>query len=164
MFPILKNLKGEIRKIIPVVIYFFLAFSLFNLTFGMWLKDLGLRIWSLTGIIVASLIVGKVMLIVDNIPFLNIFSGKPLIYSTLWKCFVYTFVSFIIRLLEHLIPLVKEYKDFQAAWGHLLGGVLWPRFWTIQIWFFLLFFIFIVNQELIKGIGWERIRKMFFGR
>lgn len=164
MFPILRNIHREIRRIIPAVIYFFLAFSLFNMTFGMWLKDLGMRGWSFMGIVVGALIVGKVMLIVDNIPFLNVFSDKPLIYNTLWKCFIYTFVSFLIRLAEHLIPLVKQYHDINVAWRYLIDGVLWSRFWTIQIWFFILFFVFVVSQELIKGIGWERIRKIFFGR
>lgn len=164
MFPILKNITGEFRRIIPAVIYFFLAFCLFNITFGMWLKELGLRIWSLAGIVIAALIVGKVMLIVDNIPFLNLFAGKPLVYTTLWKSFIYTFASFLIRLLERFIPLIRQHHDIGVAWGYLVGGVFWPRFWVIQIWCFLLFLIFVVNQELIKGIGWERIRKMFFGR
>jgi len=161
---ILKKILEEIRRIIPAVIYFFFAFCLFNITFGMWLKEMGLRIWSFTGIIVAALIVGKVMMIVDNIPFLNIFSGKPLIYTTLWKCFMYTFVSFFIRLVESMITLVRKYNDINAAWSHLMEGMLWPRFWTIQIWVFVLFLIFVVNRELIKSVGWERIRKMFFGR
>nr|HPM42450.1 hypothetical protein [Candidatus Omnitrophota bacterium] len=157
MFPILKKIHEEFWRIIPAVIYFFFAFSLFNLTFGMWLKEMGLRIWSFTGVVIAALIVGKVMLIVDSIPFLNIFSNKPLIYSTVWKSLVYTFVSFLIRLLEKFIPLLRQGLDIGSAWARLIEGVLWPRFWTIQIWCFILFLVFVVNQELIKGIGWERI-------
>lgn len=164
MFPILKKLPGELIRILPAVIYFFLAFCLFRITFGMWLKEAGLRIWSFTGVIIASLIIGKVMLIVDNIPFLNIFSDKPRIYNTLWKSFVYTLASLVIRLIEHLIPFIRQYHDLGIAWGHLIGQVVWPRFWIVQIWCFVLFLIFVVNQELIMGVGWERIRKIFFGR
>ena len=165
MSKILKRIREEIRRVMPAVIYFFLAFTLFKLTFGQWLAHLGVQATSFFGIIVSSLIVGKVMLIVDHLPLLNnAFSDKPLVYNTLWKTTVYSFASFLFRVAEHLIPLARKYGGIKAGWDQLLSEVVWPRFWTIQVWFFILFLIFVVNQRVVEHVGWERLRKLFFGK
>lgn len=154
----------ESRRVLPAVVYFFLAFTLFNLTFGEWMATLGIRAMSLGGILIGSLVVGKVMMIVDHLPFLNCFRDRPLIYNTLWKTCIYTLASFFFRVVEHLSPLVVKYGSLQEGAAALLDEVFWPRFWTIQVWFFVLFLIFVVNQQLVVHIGSHRLREIFLGR
>ncbi|MDD5633805.1 MAG: hypothetical protein PHW46_00820 [Candidatus Omnitrophica bacterium] len=160
---ILERVKKEILHVLPVVIYFFLAITLFRFTFGLWLAHFGVPSTSFVRVLILSLVIGKIMLIVDHLPFLNIFRKKPLIYGILWKTLVYTFFSFLFRFVEHLIPLVRQCGSIQAGYQQLYAITLWPRFWTIQVWCFILFLVFVVSQQIVEYIGKERLRKLFFG-
>ncbi len=49
------------------------------------------------------------------------------------------------------------------AHRQLLNKVVWPHFWFIQIWLLVLFFLYCTMRELIRVLGRERVRAMFFG-
>ena len=157
-------LKKEIAHTFPAVLYFFIAINLFNMTFGWILQEAGSHLITFPGIVISSLVIGKVILIADSLPFLNLFSGRPLIYSTAWKTMVYYIFGSLFITLERLLPLLFKYKDMAAAWQHMPCNVSPPRFWTAQIWMLILFFIFVVFHELVQGVGREKLRKIFFGR
>jgi hypothetical protein len=161
---ILKRIKEEFIHVIPAVIYFFVAFNLFNLTFGAMFEEVGIPRFSFLAIVISSLVVGKVMIVADSLPFINAFPNKPLIYNTLWKTSVYSFLCYLLRLVEHLMPLLSKYGDIGLAWRLMLDKTDWPDFWTVQVWAFILFLIFVVSQELVKNIGKDNLRRMFFGR
>ena len=46
---------------------------------------------------------------------------------------------------------------------HLLDKVVWPHFWFIQIWLLVLFFLYCTMRELMRVLGRERVRAIFFG-
>ena len=159
---IIKWAKEETLKILPAVIYFFVIINLFKLTFGWMLLDRGIELVTFARSIIAAIIIGKVMFITNNMPFFNMFSQRPLIYNTVWKTTLYFIIAFIIRTLEHLIPFLLKYKDLGVAYDHMISEVWWAKFWTVQVWLFVLLFIFVIFQELVKGIGKENLRKIFF--
>jgi len=164
MNKILQSIRTETRKAIPAIIYFFIAFNLFRVTFGMMFVNVGLKPTTFLSTIISAIVVGKIMILSNYLPFFNIFANKPLIYSTLWRTSIYLTFSLVFRLIEHLIPFVVKYKDIGLAWQNLLDHTWWTRFWTIQIWYLILLLLFVVAQDLIKVIGTDRLRKIFFGR
>jgi len=161
---ILKWMKDETRSILPAVLYFFFAINLFKMTFGWMLAANGITLITFSRIVITSIIIGKVMLVADVMPFLNKFSNKPLIYNTVWKTSVYSFFGFLFLLIEQLIPPFLKYHDLGAAWQRMLGDIYWPRFWTAHIWLVVLFLIFVICREFTGVIGTEKVRKIFFGR
>ncbi len=154
----------ETRRVAPAVIYFFIAFNLFRLTFGEMLARSGMQNTTFITTIVGAIIVGKVMIVADHLPILNLFSKKPLVYNTLWRTSIYFVFCYLIRLMEHLIPLVVKYNDLGIAIKRLMEQVWWVRFWTIQVWYLILLLIFVFFQDLNKALGSGKIRQMFFGR
>ena len=154
-----KRIKEEIINVIPAVVYFFVAFNLITLTF----VAEGVKISTFIGNAVGALVIGKILLVVDNIPFLNIFKNKPVIYNTIWKTLVYTFVSLLVRLSEVLFPLIPKYHGFIAACQHLHQDISWTRFWVIHTWIFLLCLVFVTAKETVDTIGRDKVRKIFFG-
>ena len=164
MSRILKRIKEETLRVLPAVLYFFIASNLFCMTFGWMLKDQGVHLVAFSRTVIGAIIIGKVMLVINATPLLNIFSNRPLIYNTAWKTSVYFIFVCLVRTIEHLIPFIAKYKALAPAWQHMIDEVWWARFWTIQIWMFILFLIFVLSQELINGVGEEKLRKMFFGR
>ena len=160
---ILQRLKREFLGVIPAAVFFFIAFQLLGLTRAMILREHGVQISTFAGATVGALIVAKVVLIVDMLPFANRFRHKPLIYSVIWKTAIYLIAAFLVRNVERLVHLIREYGDFAVASSHLLEEFTRPHFWIVQMWLMLLFLMFSVTRELIQVLGSERVRTMFLG-
>lgn len=158
-----KKIKKEILEILPAVIFFFFAFNLIVLTDALTTEQYGIRVFSFVSASIAALVIGKVVFLANILPFMNVFSGKPLIYNTLWKTFIYWTISLLVRYLEHLIPLISKYKSLAAVNTHLMNDMIWTRFWAIQIWLVILFFLFAAFQELVSVLGEGKVRQIFFG-
>jgi hypothetical protein len=45
----------------------------------------------------------------------------------------------------------------------LLGEIVWPHFWAIQLWLVVLLFMYCAMRELIRAIGPSEVTRMFFG-
>jgi len=76
----------------------------------------------------------------------------------------YLSAAFIVRYLEYLIPFVWEYRDLVLANSHMLNEVVWPHFLLVQVWLFVIFFVYSVITEFVRVLGRERVNGMFFGQ
>lgn len=159
----LKTLKHEFLAVIPPTVFFFLTFTLLVATRRLIDREYGIPLASFGGALIGALIVGKVVLVVDNFRFVNRFPGKPLIYNVIWKTGIYLSATFLVRYLEHLLPFFKQYGSLAEAHRHLLGEVVWPHFWLIQMWLIVLFFIYCALRELVRVIGKREFVAMFLG-
>lgn len=160
---ILAKIKHEVLEVIPPTVFFFVAIGLLILTKRLMLQQYGIEFADFGAAIVGALIVGKVVLIADHLPFINKFPNKPLIYNVIWKTIVYVLAAFIVRLGEHLIPLILKYASFREATVHLVDDVIWPHFWIIYIWLSVLLFVYCSLRELIQVIGKDQVLRLFFG-
>ena len=71
--------------------------------------------------------------------------------------------ALLARYVEHLILLIREYKNLTVANNHLLDGVVWPHFWLVQLWLLVCFLMYNTIRELGRILGREQLRSMFFG-
>ena len=126
-------------------------------------REYGIPLTGFGAAIIGGVIVGKVVLITDNLPFINKFPSHPLIYNIVWKSNIYFFVTLLFRYLEHLVSFLHKGEDFMTANQHLIDGIIWPHFWLIQMWLAVLFFIYCSLRELIRVIGKQEILRLFFG-
>lgn len=159
----LKWIKDQFLHVLPAVVFFFVAFTIINFTTELMVRKHGITISTFPAIAFGSLVVGKVLLIIDNLPFANAFSNKPLIYNTLWKTLIYSLGGFAFRFMEKLAPFVLTQGNVATGYEHFLNELDWPRFWAVQIWIVLLFFFFAVVREFMRVLGRDRVRRMFFG-
>lgn len=163
MSGVVARLKRELIEVIPPAVFFFVAFQVIAYTRALMLKEHGIEVSTFMAATIGALIVAKVVLIVDLLPFVNRFPEKPLIYNIVWKTAIYLIASLLVRYVEHLIPFLREYRDLAIANRRLFEEVVWPRFWAIQIWLFVLFFVYCSLRELVRVLGRERVRRIFFG-
>ena len=163
MSNIIPRLKREILGAIPVVLFFFFVFQLLALTKSLILKQYGIEVSTFLNATVAALIVGKVVLVADLLPFVNRFPNKPLIYNVVWKTFIYMVAALIVLYVERLIPFIREYKNIAVANSHLLDEVVWPHFWLVQLWLLVCFFMYCTIREIGRILGREQLRSMFLG-
>lgn len=158
-----EKLKHEIVEAIPPAIFFFIAFQVIAFTHALTLGEGGASTSTFVKATIAALVVAKVVLIVDLMPFINRFPDKPLVYNVVWKTAIYVVAALIVRLLEELIPLIGEAGSVAAAFSQLLEEVVWHHFWAIQIWLLLLFTVYCSLRELGRVIGRQEVLRMFFG-
>jgi len=163
MSNIIPRFKRKILGAIPTVVFFFIVFQLLAFTRTLILKGYGIQVSTFLKATIAAIIVGKVVLLTDLLPMINRFPNKPLIYNVVWKTFIYMVAALLVRYVEHLIPLISEYKNLTVANNHLLDEVVWPHFWIVQLWLLVCFFMYCTIRELVRILGREQVRSMFFG-
>jgi len=156
------KLKHEIHEVIPPTIFFLISFHIVVLDRALMAREFGIHLSAVAGATIGALLVAKVVLVADMLPFINRFPEKPLIYNVVWKTGIYVSASMLVHYLEHLVPLWWR-MGFVAANEHLRTEMVWPHFWAIQLWLVVLIFVYCMMRELIRVIGRDRVMQVFFG-
>jgi hypothetical protein len=156
------KIRHELSELIPVTLFFFVAFQLLAITEALMLEQYGIRARTFLAATIAALVVAKVVAISDHIPLVNRFPDKPLLYNVIWKTTIYFLASLLVRYLEHLIHFWRQTHDIATANRKLFDEVIWPHFWGVQLWLIILLLIYCTLRELVRALGRERVRKMFF--
>jgi hypothetical protein len=160
---VLRIIKHEFLEVLPPAIFFFVAFNVITITKRLMLEQYGIEFFGFVTATVGALIVAKVVLLADNIPFINKYPDKPLIYNVVWKTVIYVLVALVVRWFEFLFPLWWKYRKLSVATERLWEEISWPHFWAIHIWLVFLFFVYVSFRELARTIGEERFIKIFLG-
>ncbi|MCF4998765.1 hypothetical protein GIW70_21065 [Pseudomonas syringae] len=159
----LLKIKHEVMKILPPTLFFFIILHIVALIRALMIKGAGIDLPASASVLIASLILGKSVLIADMLPFINRFPDKPLIWNVIWKTLIYAVVALVIHYLEQLYEYWKEAPGIIGANSLLLSSLNLPRFWAIQILLITLIFMYCVIAELARVIGPERLKVMFVG-
>jgi hypothetical protein len=160
----LEKLRKHVRSALGAGVFFAVAFSLIVLADRLMGRGSEFQIASFTRAIVGGWIVAKVLLVVDLLPFVDAFPGKPLVYNITWKTLIYVAASLIYRYIEPLITSLFMGAGGTAAHQHAVQPFMQTRFWAIEIWLALLFVIFVTMHELTRAVGKDKMRLLFFGR
>lgn len=163
MSKIVNTLKHEFKQVIPPTIFFFIAFSLIIATKRLIMREYGIPMTGFGMALIGGLLVGKVVLIADKLPFMNQFPGKPLLYNVVWKAAIYFLATLLVRYVEHLSHFFMEFKNLEEANRRLFEEIVWPHFWLIQMWLAILFFVYCAMRELVRAIGRDKVVRMFIG-
>jgi hypothetical protein len=131
---LLAFIKHEFLEVLPPTIFFFVAFNIIWLTSALMLQQYGIDQWALTKATLGALIVGKVVLVADKLPFINRFPDKALIYNVGWKTAIYVAAALLFRYVEHVVQLMGPQGGFLEANVHIWSEIVWPRFWATHIW------------------------------
>jgi len=157
-----RTLQHEFFEVLPPTIFFLISFNIVLIDRALMLRQYGVHLSSVAGASVLALLVAKVVLIADKLPFINRFPEKPLMYNVVWKTVIYVLASLVLHYLEHLTPLWWRLGSFSAANDRLLEEIVWPHFWAIQLWLIVLIFVYCALRELVRVVGRERVRQIFF--
>jgi hypothetical protein len=111
-----------------------------------------------------ALIVAKVVLIADRIPLLNLYPRKPLMYNVILKTFVFSLVTLLFIVLEEAFSAGAGTGGFSSALRKMSEDISWEAFWLREIWLFVLIAFYCAASELVRVVGWEKVREILFGR
>ena len=163
MHKIFEKLKEEFFAILPPTIFFFVALHIVTFIRVLMAKGSHFEPLSTMSIAIASLILGKAVLIADMLPPINRYPNKPLAYNIAWKTAIYLLMATLIHYVERLIDFWRQAGSFVAGNKELLAKIVWPHFWAIQIILLVLIVMYCTMHELVRVIGREKAMRIFFG-
>jgi hypothetical protein len=163
MHHVFSKIKEEAFALLPPTIFFFVALHVVALIRALMTKAAGISPLSTVSIAVAALILGKAVLIADMLPLINRYPKEPLIYNVAWKTTIYLLISAFIHYLERLYEFSRQAGGIAAGNRKLLAEIVWPHFWAIQIVLLVLILMYCTARELVRVIGKDRTRLIFFG-
>src|SRR6476659_2820470 len=103
---------------LPPTIFFIIGFNLILFTRWMTLQEHGIPFTNFFTATLAALLVGKAVLVVDNLPFMH-------------------------RFAEGLFHFLRDGGALAAFPDFLVAQFSWPRFLAIQIWLMVLFLVYV---------------------
>ena len=163
MSKFVSKLKEEVGKIIPPTIFFFVALHVVALIRALMLKGTSIPLASSFVVAVAALTIGKAVLLADAFPLVNRYPDKPLAYNVVWKTLIYFVVATFIHYLENLYDVWRKSASLAAANEKLLADMVWPHFLATEILLIVILFMYCTIREIIRAIGKDEVRAMFFG-
>ena len=157
------TVKQEAGKFLATAVFFSTGFCLILLAERLVARAAGIEVASVFQAIYGGLIVAAILRVVDSLPFVNAFSGKPLIYSIVWKSSLYIAASLVYRYVKPLVKYLFQGMSLPAAASGAMHEFLLTRRWAIEIWLAMLLVVYVTMRELGRAIGEDRLRKMLFG-
>ena len=153
----------ELGEILPPMIFFFVGFNLIVLTTNLILADYFVAFASFMLATGGALIVGKVVPVVNALPFLGRYDRAPLIQPILFKTLVYWIAVFLARLLERFVEFwLVEHHPVSEFPPYMISTFSWHRFAAIQIWILVLFLIYLTASEFNHLFGKGELRRVLF--
>ena len=161
---VVAKLREEIRKVFLTALFFSIGFCIIIVHSRLLTAGSGIQIPSLTRAVVGGLIVAKVLLSVDLLPFVHAFPRKPLVHNIAWKTSLYLVASAIFLYVEPLAKGIFRGLGLAGSHSRAWNELMLPNTWARLIWVGVLLLVFVTMQELSRVIGKDQLRRMFFGR
>ena len=152
----------QVKHAIPPTLFFFVGFNLILWTKALILQEHGSEFSGFFTALLAALLVGKAVLVTDNLPFMGRFNGAPLIQPILFKTAIYWVCVLSVRIAEELVRFVVAGGASADFANHLNSHFSFPRFLSIQIWLMVLFLVYVTIHELNELFGDGELHRLFF--
>ena len=121
----------QVKHALAPTIFFFVGFNLILWTKRLILEEQGIEFSGFFIATEAALLVGKAVLVTDNLPFMRRFDGAPLTQPILFKSAIYWLCVLIVRLAEGLVHFLTAGGVISDFPEHLVQHFSWPRFQSI---------------------------------
>jgi hypothetical protein len=165
--PIQRQLKEktfeEFKRLIVIFLYLWVVFGMLSLHKSLVLSQHHLDSQEHAFAIVNAFVFAKVLLIGEHFRLGRHFSNKPLIYSVIHKCFVFTLLLISFHIVESVVVGVWHGNTIANSFPPILGwnpkGLL-----AVGIMCFVLLLPFFGFREIAEVIGRKEMWALFFER
>jgi hypothetical protein len=153
---------AQVKHVLLPTIFFFVGFNLILWTKRLVLEEHGVEFNGFFTATVAALLVGKAVLVTDNLPFMRRFDGAPMIQPVLFKSAIYWLCVLIVRLTERLVYFLANSGSITDFPAYLVERFSWSRFLSVQVWLMVLFLVYVTIHELNVLFGYGELYRLFF--
>jgi hypothetical protein len=163
MSPSVARAKEEVRHLLVAAVFFATGFCLIILAERLFVEGSRIESISLVRALVGGLVVAKVLLLVDLLPFVHAFPDKPLIHNIVWKSSLYVAAALVFRYIEPLVKNLFKGMSLYASHSGAMRELMLPRTWAVVILLAMLLVTFVTMQELTRVVGKPKMKQLFFG-
>ena len=157
-------LTKELREVIPVTLFFFIGFALVLMLVKLILAQYSIPVAVLSRAMLASLIVGKVVLVLEKVRLEERLHDAPGAVLVAIKTLFYGSGAIVAGFIERLIETWRSPQGFgdalAEAWTHMRLG----RFIAVILCVTILFGAYFTFLELDRAMGKGAIVSLFFKR
>ena len=148
----------EAKEITLVFLYLALFFCALATYSMLLLEKFEISYFTYGAALLNALVITKIILIGEAVHFGKKHEAKPLIYSCVYKAFVYGLLVFAFHFVEEVVKRLIHGKDIVGAFREVRIDDLLTR----SVIIFLAFIPFFAFRELGRVIGQEKLRGLFF--
>jgi hypothetical protein len=152
----------QVKHALPPTLFFFVGFNLVLWTKTLILQEHGIEFRGFLTATAAALLVGKAVLVTDNLPIMRRFDGAPMAQPVLFKTGIYWLCVLVVRLIERLVYYLASGKAIASFPTYLIEQFSWSRFLSVQLWLMVLFLAYVTMHELDMLFGNGELYRLFF--
>ncbi len=164
---ILKTIVGHVKRtffeLLPAFLFFLVMFHMLSASRSFILKQHGIIVPASTMATIGALIMAKVLFLMDKLPLLNLYPRRPLFANVIVKTIAFSAAASIFFILEEVLRISIRMGGFNNALESLAGEMNWQAFWLRQMWLFILISFYCAAVELIRVLGADKVKIIFFG-
>ena len=127
------------------------------------LKEYGIEVPASALATIGALIMAKVLFLMDKLPFLNLYPRKPLFLNVVVKTIAFSIAACLFFIVEQWVRFGIKAHNAGIGWNMLSTEMNWAPFWLRQAWLTLFISFYCAAVELIRAIGKDKARELFFG-
>ena len=159
-----ERIRREMREIGLVTLYFLSCFLFFLSLKKLILEQYHLEITVLHAAVIGSLVVAKVVVLLEKTSFGDRFRSASRFVHILWRSFCYTAIVFVVTLAERLFDFYRESGALPRALSEMWEGKDINHFLAFNLCVGFSFLIYNCFSEIDHHLGEGGLRKLFFSR
>ncbi len=155
-------IKGLVREMAPIVLFFFLAFMVIFLIFKFFAAQYSVEFSATTRAAVGALILGKVIPMLEWAQSRYRFDTHRPAVLIVCKTFVYGLIVGVIAISEKIFHGFRETGNFHGAMDIVIANASLDRSLGIILLFCLVVGSFLVLQQINRAMGKGALVRLFF--
>jgi hypothetical protein len=151
--------KHELRELLAISLYLAFFFCALTTYSKLVLNEYHLESWGYAFALINALVITKVVMIGEYAKAGKRYEGKALIFSAIWKAFVFSLLVLAFHVVEEIVKRLIHGADMARASRDIRFDELAGR----SIVVFCVFIPFFAFREVRRVMGEERFRSLIFG-
>jgi hypothetical protein len=155
------GLIGLVREMVPVVLFFFVAFFLIFFIFKLLSPKYSIDFSAFTKAAVAALILGKVALLLNMAQGSRVGTHRRAVIVA-WRTFLYALFVFTLIAGERIFHGVREAGSLQGGISRAIASANLDRFLGLVLLLSLIVGVYLTVQEIDRAMGKGALFRLFF--
>ncbi|HXR23969.1 MAG TPA: hypothetical protein VN742_01320, partial [Candidatus Binataceae bacterium] len=151
-----------VRELVPVVLFFFVAFGLIFLLLKLFLAQYSIEVSAFTKAAAGALILGKVVALLDEAQANYRFGNHRPAVVVAVKTVAYGFAVFIFGIGERIFEASRKAGTLRSGVDHVITNATLDRALALVLLITLVISIYLVFQEIDRAMGKGNLLKLFF--
>jgi hypothetical protein len=158
----MQALQHELKKLIPLTLFFFLSFAYIIAIVDLLLEDYSIDGYSLSKALIAALIAAKTVAILDMVLKSDRWHHLPRYVGLLIRTFLYTLFALFLSLIEGFLEAYHKTRALPTAITEFLQTETFHHLLAVTLCVAIVFFIHNLWQEIDNYLGrgslWKLLR------